>query len=92
VDEQARASDALRALQNIGAALAEELANAGVSTVEELQRLGALGAGFQLIANGTDVCANKLYTLVGAIRGVRWHDIPQAKRSALWTAFKSVDG
>jgi len=76
--ESRRASDALRALPNSGAALGPaELPIAGVHSSEELKRLGALGAAPLLLASDLEVCANKLHALEGAIRGIRWHDIPE---------------
>jgi len=49
---------------------------------------GAMGAALRLVEHGDHVCSNRLYALEGASRGVRWHDIPQDERSALWKAYQ----
>ena len=78
----------LKTLPNIGSKLATELAVAGIETREQLITLGSLDASFRLMACGYSVCANKLYALEGAIRGIRWQDIPSQERQQLWEAFK----
>jgi DNA transformation protein and related proteins len=70
-------------LPNIGPVVAAELLAAGIATADELLALGSVGAGAALRAAGFDVCSSKLGGLEGAIRGVRWHDIPAVERAAL---------
>ena len=78
----------LRDLPNIGAKLALELAESGIPTFAHLGEVGSVGAALQLELHDFSVCANKLYALEGAIRGIRWHDIPSEERQKLWNAFK----
>ncbi|MBU0595103.1 TfoX/Sxy family protein [Candidatus Bipolaricaulota bacterium] len=90
--EQSLLSKARQALPNIGTSVARELLDAGISTAEGLKRLGAVDTALQLIASGHEVCASKLYALEGAIRGIRWHDIPLEERRALWNVFRAASG
>ena len=75
-------------LPNIGTSLAGELSDAGIETPEQLHRLGSVRAALRLVGAGRTVCANKLYALEGAIRGVRWHAIPRDERSELRARFE----
>ena len=78
----------LRSLANIGAVLASELIESGITTSAQLTEAGSVGVALQLEMHGFSVCGNKLYALEGAIRGIRWHDIPSQERQQLWDAFK----
>jgi len=76
----------LEQLPNIGAILADCLRRAGIDSAEELQALGAERAFEQLRAVlPDDACLSKLYALAGAIEGVRWHDLPPARKTQLKT-------
>jgi DNA transformation protein len=77
----------LRGLPNIGSTLASELSASGIATSAQLLNVGSLGAASRLEAQGFSVCGNKLYALEGAIRSVRWHDMPSEERVELWATF-----
>ncbi len=81
--------EALRDLPNIGQQLAVELVASDIASLDALKAMGSLQAAIGLRDHGFHVCANKLYALEGAIRGIRWHGIPPAQRSALWSAFQA---
>ena len=69
-------------LPNIGNVLAEELEASGITTYQQLADCGSVKAVLQL--SGTvHVCLNKLYALEGAIRGIRWHELPKEVRQQL---------
>ena len=76
-------------LPNIGAALAAKLETAGVATPSELKRLGSIEALRRIRASGAEEapCRSMLSALEGAVRGVRWHDIPKPQRDALWRRY-----
>ena len=78
----------VRALPNIGDKLASDLMQSGIATSSQLVEVGSVGAALQLELHDFSVCANTLYALEGAIRGIRWHDIPSEERQKLWNAFK----
>ncbi|MDR2711807.1 MAG: TfoX/Sxy family protein, partial [Clostridiales bacterium] len=63
----------LTKLPNIAAKLESQLADAGITTVEELQRLGSREAWLRILARDPSACLMRLSALEGAIQGVRWH-------------------
>jgi len=75
-------------LPNLGPKLIRELESIHIASTEAFRSRGALRSAILLVDQGFDVCASKLYALEGAIRGVRWHDIPQEERRGLWDAFQ----
>ena len=76
----------LSELPNIGPKLESLLVEHGISTPEDLRTLGAVETCRRLRFQGED-CVNKLLALEGAIRGIRWHDIPREEREALRRRF-----
>jgi DNA transformation protein len=74
-------------LPNIGPKLEALLRDHGIATAEDLRSLGAVEACRRLQRSG-DACINKLYALEGAIRGIRWHDLPRHEREALKREFQ----
>ncbi|MCK5650453.1 MAG: TfoX/Sxy family protein [Gemmatimonadetes bacterium] len=73
-------------LPNIGPTLESLLREHGVASPEELRSLGAMETCRRLQLRG-EACVNKLYAIEGALRGVRWHDIPQEEREVLRREF-----
>jgi DNA transformation protein len=78
-------------MPNIGRVVADLLARAGIDTPEELRRLGAVEAAVRIgsIQPDDPPCRSMLAGLEGAIRGVRWHLIPEAEREALWNEYEA---
>ncbi len=73
-----------QSLRNVGPKLAERLINAGISTPEELRKLGAKAAFLKLYPDGDaygDYNAAYLYALEGAIRDCDWLEIPDAVKA-----------
>ena len=66
--------DSLTDLPNISKVIASDLQKAGISTVEELRRLGSKDAFVRIqLHSDSGACLNKLCALEGAIQGIRWH-------------------
>lgn len=84
-----REDASLESMPNIGKVVACRLREAGVSAPEDLVRIGSVEAACRLArARPMDPpCRSLLSGLEGAIRGVRWHAIPQEEREALWSAY-----
>jgi len=78
-------------LPNIGSEVAALLARAGVTDPRELSRLGAVEAALRIrdVRPDDPPCRSMLAALDGAIRGVRWHEIPKAEREALWKEYQA---
>ncbi len=69
---------------NIGPVLARELRAAGITSREALQQLGAMKTWERLSQVNPDRdCASSLLALEGAIRGVRWMELPDADRKQI---------
>ena len=77
-------------LPNIGATVAARLEAVGVSTPEQLKKLGSIEAVLRLKVEAKEdaPCRSMLSGLEGAIRGVRWHAIDKAEREALWQCYQ----
>jgi DNA transformation protein and related proteins len=76
-------------LRNIGPRSAQWLADIGIHTVEDLERVGVEEAYFLIKAKGYNVSAVLLYALYGALHNLRWQDIPLETRTQLR---QKVDG
>jgi hypothetical protein len=73
----------IESLPNIGPELAAQLQKIGISTSEELLRIGAVAAWQRLVRAGLRDCMNSLLALEGAIEGVRWQELPIERREEL---------
>ena len=65
---------------NIGPVLADKLQAAGISSMEELEEAGSIEAMLVMGETNLSASANMLFALEGAIRGVRWHRLPEHER------------
>ncbi|MCL1873643.1 MAG: TfoX/Sxy family protein [Clostridiales bacterium] len=70
-------------LPNIAAKLESQLADAGITTVEELQRLGSREAWLRILARDPSACLMRLSALEGAIQGMRWHYLDTETKASL---------
>jgi DNA transformation protein len=76
----------LSELPNIGPELETLLRENGIVSPDDLRAVGAVEACRRMQLKG-ESCINKLYALEGAIRGVRWHDLPREDREVLKEEF-----
>ena len=74
----------LAALPNLGPASARWLVGAGIGTVAELRRVGAVAA-FNRVAlrEGRVATANLLYALHAALEDKHWTEVTQAEKARL---------
>ena len=79
-------------LPNVGAEAARWLIAAGICTPAELRRRGAVAAAAAIrrIRPDDPPCRSMLAGLEGAVRGIRWHAIPQAERDDLWRKYQAA--
>ena len=69
---------------NIGPVLARELARAGFASIEELRSAGYIEVVRKLRAvNPERDCMNSALAIAGAIRGVRWMQMPKPERARI---------
>lgn len=77
-------------LPNIGRVLARSLNQAGIDTPEALRQLGAKQAFLCLRAQDPTACLSMLQALEGAVRGVRWHALPQEVKDDLHAFYRGL--
>jgi DNA transformation protein len=75
---------------NIGKVLLSQLKKAGIRTPAQLIRTGSKKAFLKIRKNDPGVCLDLLFGLEGAIAGVRWHELPSAKRKELMLFKKNL--
>ena len=73
----------LAKLVNIGKVVEQQLEAVDVTTPQQLMELGSREAWLRIQAIDSSACYNRLCALEGAIRGVRWHDLPQDVKQEL---------
>jgi DNA transformation protein len=60
---------------NIGTEVERQLLDAGITTPEDLQRVGSRRAWLELKQRDPSACYSRLCALEGAIQGIRWHHL-----------------
>ncbi|MCL2674978.1 MAG: TfoX/Sxy family protein [Firmicutes bacterium] len=81
---------ALTKLPNIADKLAKQLNDAGISTAERLREVGSKEAWLRILASDPSACFMRLCALEGAIRGVRWHYLPDDVKQDLKKFYSEV--
>lgn len=80
----------LSKLTNIGKVVASQLNEVGINTEEELKKVGSKQAWLNIKAIDPSACYNRLCALEGAIRGTRWHGLPDEVKSNLKEFYNKV--
>jgi DNA transformation protein and related proteins len=78
----------LTKIPNIGPELAKRLEAIGVNSYDQLARLGTIETVKRLKLANINACCNMLYAIEGAIRKIRWHDLPKQDREKLKEEYK----
>jgi DNA transformation protein len=73
----------LSTLPNIGQTLEEKLIQAGIHTPEDLYLTGSENTLLRIRVFDDSACLNMLLALEGAIQGVRWHHLDNARKDEL---------
>lgn len=79
-------SSSIAALPNLGPKSAQMLAAAGITTLAQLRRLGAIEAYVRARQADRGASLNLLYALDGALRGQHWQAVRRERRLELLTA------
>lgn len=82
----------LAKLVNIGPTLEKQLAQAGITTPEELKTAGSREAWLRIKAADSSACIMRLSALEGAIRGVRWHNLDADVKAELSAFYRANRG
>jgi DNA transformation protein len=73
----------LTKLPNIGEVLAQKLNEIDVFSYDDLIDIGSVEAVLRIVGPDTFGYYNMLYAIEGAIRRIRWHDLPKEERKKL---------
>ena len=73
----------LATLPNIAAKLEAQLAEAGITTIDELKSTGSREAWLRILARDPSACLMRLSALEGAIQGIRWHNLDDETKKSL---------
>ncbi len=83
-------ASALADLPGLGPRSQAMLAGAGVTTVAQLRRLGAVRAYAKVQATGAPASLNLLWALEGALTGLPWQVVAREHRLSLLLALESL--
>ena len=73
----------LTKLPNIAEKLEGQLVEVGITTFDELKRVGSREAWLRILARDPSACIMRLSALEGAIQGVRWHHLDEKTKRSL---------
>lgn len=73
----------LSELPNIGKVVEGQLNQAGITTYEQLKEMGSRQAWLKIKAFDDSACIHRLYSLEGAIRGIRKRELPEEVKADL---------
>jgi len=76
-------NDDLINLKNVGKTSAQWLHAAGIHNSSDLRRIGAVEAYWAVRKRGFRVSKALLYAIDGALKGIRWSDLPVARKQKL---------
>jgi len=79
-------------LPNIAAKLEGQLAEAGITTIEELKRVGSREAWLRILTNDPSACLMRLSALEGALQGIRWHNLDAETKASLKAFYRQHKG
>ena len=82
----------LTTLPNIAAKLEGQLADVGITTIEQLKEIGSREAWLRILAVDPSACIMRLSSLEGAIQGVRWHYLDEDTKTSLRSFYKKYKG
>ena len=82
----------LTSLPNIAEKLDKQLAEVGITTVEELKSVGSREAWLRILARDPSACMMRLSALEGAIQGVRWNFLDEETKKGLKTFYQAQKG
>ncbi|MBQ1767383.1 MAG: TfoX/Sxy family protein [Aquincola sp.] len=80
----------LAALQGLGMKSAAALHSAGIGSVAELRKLGAVVAFLRVRQAGGRPSLNLLWALEGALTGVDWREVAKTERTRLLLALDDL--
>ena len=78
-------------LPNIGKTLADKLKSVGIENEHDLKTIGSENAIIKIATlENSGACINMLYALEGAIQGIRWHGLDEARKKELSAFYRML--
>ena len=87
----AERSNSISNLPNLGPKSESALRAAGIHTVDELRKLGAVAAYAQVKRSGTPISLNLLWALEGALTNLSWQVVAREHRTSLLLALEDYE-
>ncbi len=84
-------SHAISELKGLGPRSQQMLARAGITTLEELRRLGSIAAFVRAKRANTGVSLNLLWGLEAALTGESWQSVARQHRASLLLALEEYE-
>ena len=81
---------AITGVHNIGKVLELKLEAVGIHSLEELKEVGTEEAFLRLLSNNKNTSRSVIFSLEGAIMGVRWHKLDEGRKKELREFYSSV--
>ncbi len=78
----------LSTLPNIPINLESQLADVGITTIQQLKEVGSRDVWLRILAKDLSACIMRLSALEGAIRGIRWHYLDDETKMSLKEFYK----
>lgn len=88
--QKAASATTLQALRGLGPRSAEMLDRAGIKTIAQLRKLGAVRAYARARMAAPDVSLNLLWALEGALSDRDWREVAETERASLLMALEDV--
>ena len=76
---------------NIGKVLELKLENVGISSLEELKKVGSEEAFARVKQIDKNAGRSILFAIDGAVQGVKWHEIPEDRKNKLRDYFNELE-
>lgn len=77
-------------MPNIGKVVSQQLIEVGITTPAQLREIGGKRAWLRILEIDDSACYNRLCGLEGAVRGVRWRNLPEDVRRDLKVFYKEA--
>ncbi|PLX06388.1 MAG: competence protein TfoX [Marinilabiliales bacterium] len=81
---------AITGVHNIGKVLELKLEAVGIHSLDELKEVGTEESFLRLLSNNKNTSRSVIFSIEGAIKGVRWHKLDEDRKNELREFYNSV--
>lgn len=86
-----RTTTPIAGLPNLGPKSQQVMAQAGITSVEQLRKIGSVAAYVRAKRTGANVSLNLLWALEGALSGLHWQEVARDHRTSLLLALEDQE-